>query len=58
MSYTKIDGEFWECESCRSKPGTPALCESCLHNRKVISDLQWSSIKILRKIKEIIDEYD
>lgn len=31
--------EFKECESCSAKPGSPTLCESCLHNRTVISDL-------------------
>lgn len=33
-------GEFVECEKCRCKPGMPILCETCLHNRKVIYDLQ------------------
>lgn len=31
--------EFMECEECSAKPGTPALCKSCLHNRGVISNL-------------------
>ena len=40
MSTIKIDGEFYECEACRAKPGSPTLCESCLHNRAVIGRLQ------------------
>lgn len=28
---------FMECSVCKSKPGTPQLCESCLNNRAVIS---------------------
>ena len=30
------DLEFHECESCAKKPGTPPLCNSCLHNRQTI----------------------
>jgi hypothetical protein len=33
-------GEFWECESCRGKSGSPLLCGACLHNRNLISQLQ------------------
>jgi len=33
------DLEFIECASCAKKPGTPPLCASCLHNRRVISAL-------------------
>lgn len=39
--------EFWECEACRTKPGTPLLCKSCLHNRAIISKL-WTEIDRLR----------
>lgn len=31
---------FRECSACRSKAGTPLLCESCLHNRTAIESLQ------------------
>ncbi len=34
------DNSFKECETCTAKPGTPVLCESCLHNREVITRLQ------------------
>jgi hypothetical protein len=30
---------FKECPTCAVKPGSPVLCESCLHNRRVISKL-------------------
>lgn len=32
--------EFMECAFCASKPGSPALCESCYHNRNLASQLQ------------------
>lgn len=28
--------EFKECDTCKSKPGSPVLCDGCLHNREVI----------------------
>lgn len=31
---------FIECDSCRAKPGTPALCKGCLHNRSYIYSLE------------------
>lgn len=31
---------FKECPSCSAKPGSPILCESCLHNRTVIGHLE------------------
>ncbi len=34
------DLKFQECGECIVKPGSPYLCESCLHNRKVIGELQ------------------
>lgn len=40
MSQTKHKGDFYECASCRVKPGSPTLCESCLHNREVIQRLR------------------
>lgn len=32
--------EFVECDSCRGKPGSPTLCNSCLHNRTLINKLR------------------
>lgn len=42
LEYSPLqqEGCFWECGTCRSKSGSPALCESCLHNRQVIVDLK------------------
>lgn len=28
---------FQECAACAAKPGSPALCAACLHNRTTIS---------------------
>jgi len=33
-------GEFKECDACRAKPGSPVLCEACLHNRGMVHDLK------------------
>ena len=33
---------FKECALCSAKPGTPILCESCLHNRSMIAELTLS----------------
>lgn len=30
---------FMECAECNAKPGSPPLCESCLHNRGVVERL-------------------
>lgn len=32
-------GEFMECDTCRAKPGSPYLCQGCLHNRALIDRL-------------------
>lgn len=32
--------EFKECNLCSAKSGSPALCTPCLHNRRVIAELQ------------------
>ena len=39
--------EFKECPNCSQKSGTPTLCTSCQHNRKLISDLQ-RQLRILK----------
>jgi uncharacterized membrane protein SirB2 len=31
--------KFMECVSCAAKPGSPTLCESCIHNRAAIEQL-------------------
>lgn len=50
--------EFMECDSCRKKPGSPYLCEGCLHNRNAIYELQQKHEKDLEKqsiIRQIIN---
>lgn len=44
--------DFVECEACRSKPGTPVLCDGCLHNRKLIGDLKSELGSTTRKLEE------
>ena len=29
-----------ECASCAAKPGSPQLCEACLHNRALVGRLK------------------
>lgn len=31
---------FMECPTCAWKPGSPILCDSCLHNRATIERLE------------------
>jgi len=50
--------EFMECEECRKKPGSPDLCESCVHNRIAIDRLLKKNSKLKKKItamKAIVD---
>jgi hypothetical protein len=41
--YEKADDfphdDFLECDTCRAKPGSPALCRGCLRNRTMINML-------------------
>lgn len=32
--------EFFECDTCAAKPGTPELCPPCYHNRSLIDRLK------------------
>lgn len=36
MSYRNENSSFKECSICAAKPGSPTLCPSCLHNRRII----------------------
>lgn len=42
--------QFIECPACAAKPGSPALCDACMANRKLIADLisdddaEWNAI--------------
>jgi hypothetical protein len=50
-----MEQEFKECGVCIKKPGSPTLCESCLHNRKVVQELKDEKFKF-EKTLEIIKE--
>ena len=43
--------EFEECPTCASKPGSPALCPSCLHNRHAISQLHTRTVELREQIE-------
>lgn len=32
--------DFEACDSCKAKPGSPPLCNGCLHNRELIGNLK------------------
>lgn len=38
---------FKECDTCRAKPGTPILCEGCLHNREALYRAQERMAELL-----------
>ena len=43
--YSKSENlEFKECPVCLAKLGSPALCYSCYHNRRVIDEL-WTRVE-------------
>lgn len=35
-----FNDDFAECLACSKKPGSPTLCRVCLHNRKLVDNLQ------------------
>lgn len=48
---------FIECDTCRVKPGSPALCSSCYNNRRVIDDLtskHKTFVKFLENMKLLL----
>lgn len=40
------DGEYAECKDCADKPGSPTLCDVCLHNRALVGRLQEENRKL------------
>lgn len=44
---------FIECDTCRAKPGSPALCAGCLHNRRVISTFHHEYNNLKKMIEDI-----
>lgn len=55
----RMELRFIECVPCKSQPGSPLLCESCLNNRAVIDrlsravDLTQRLIDVLAGITQI-----
>lgn len=43
--------EFVECKECKSKPGSPELCEGCYQNRRTIANQK----RELERVKGILD---
>ncbi len=43
--------EFFECETCQAKPGSPSLCAGCIKNRETISELN----RFLRRAEQGMD---
>lgn len=41
MSLVYTRRTFVECDSCRAKPGSPALCRECLERREMYSVLEY-----------------
>lgn len=50
--------EFWECEDCSAKPGTPVLCKGCLHNRAAISELKRLLTLLREEVESAWDSLD
>ncbi len=52
---------YRECAACSAKPGAPALCTSCLHNRKLVAclrdDLE-ASVKEQGYLQEQVQELE
>ena len=47
----KIEINFVECDTCKTKPGSPILCAGCLYNRQIISNAGDYINYLLEKIK-------
>ena len=42
--------EFVECYDCSQRPGSPRLCDACIHNRDLITRLKSPAKKKKEKI--------
>ena len=53
-----MSASFMECPACDAKLGTPTLCDSCLNNRRLISD-QGRTVKRLestiKAVQSVLD---
>ena len=47
--------EFMECDTCRKKPGSPTLCEGCLHNRREMEDMN-KFARVLANKRDILQK--
>lgn len=45
-----MDRDFVECLSCQKLPGSPTLCSSCLHNRRVILSLKRDLLRTAQEL--------
>lgn len=48
---------FKECDTCNAKPGSPRLCNGCLHNRQYISELE-EGLKKFKRASDLLDEIE
>jgi hypothetical protein len=46
------DLDFQECPTCAAKPGSPALCDSCLNNRYLISEMKRNYDELMVFLKD------
>lgn len=49
MSLAHVRAEFVECDTCRAKPGSPALCRECLERREL-----WYALEELRRMPTLL----
>jgi hypothetical protein len=52
----KMREEFMECSLCSAQSGSPYLCESCLHNRAIISKFSSFKAILLKRVGEKLKE--
>lgn len=50
--------EFVECPQCAAKPGTPALCTSCLRNRHTIDEMKKHRRTGRERVKALLEAID
>ena len=50
--------EFKECAECSAKPGSPTLCDSCLHNRSTINKLNNQQLNAEKTITGLVKKDD
>jgi hypothetical protein len=48
----EVNIEFFECDTCRAKPGSPILCNGCLKNRQIVYEAGKYINQLLTKLKQ------